>query len=238
MHAKAVRRSGSLSDLCETHDADGVLTITRQRNIYREPDRELEYFFHPGMSKTRIHNLKAGRGDPMVTAMDLSEGDRVLDCTVGRANDAIVAGWVVGEAGRILGVEKVPIIAHLTIHGLQNYEDPNTAVNKVMRRIQVRHADYERVLPDLDAASFDVVYFDPVFHEPLERSEPMKPLRELADKSPVDADSLQQALRVARRCAVIKQRYDTELWEELGIDEVVGSDSSRIEYGIARPEDK
>lgn len=236
LDATPVRRSGSLADLCETHDADGVLTITRQQYIYREPDSGLEYFFHPGMSKTRIHNIKAGRGDPMIAAMNLTEGDSVLDCTVGRASDAIVAAWVVGPPGRVVGLETVPIIAHLTIHGLHNYKDPNAAINSAMRRIEVRHADYEQVLPDLETGLFNVVYFDPIFHEPLARSEPMKPLRQLADSAPVTANNLQEALRVASRCVVIKQRYDTDLWEKLGITEIVGSDSSRVEYGIARPE--
>lgn len=231
--ATAVRRSGSLRQMCEDHDADGVLTLTNDRYIYHEPHADLEYFFHPGMAKTRIHNIKAGRGDPMIRAMDLSEGDSLLDCTLGRASDAIVAAWVAGEEGHVVGIEKVPVIAHLTIHGLQMHEDPSRVINRVMRRIDARQADYEDFLPECGDNSFDVVYFDPVFHEPLERSTPMEPLRELADKSTVSPDNLAEARRVARRCVVIKQRYDTTLWEELGITETIGSDSSRVEYGVA-----
>ncbi len=233
--ARAVARQGSLAHLCEQYDADGVLTITDDRLVYREPASGLEYFFHPGMAKVRIHNIEAGRGDPMIAAMQLRPGDELLDCTVGRASDAIVAAYVADPQGRILGLEKVPVIAQLTIHGLATYEDSSRKVTELLRRIEVVQADYNDYLPTCATASFDIVYFDPVFHEPVEKSEPMKPLRALADKATVTAEALQQALRVARRRVVIKQRYGTPLWDQLGITQVLSSSSSRIEYGIAEP---
>ncbi len=233
--ARAVARQGSLADLCERYGADGVLTITKQHLVYREPAGGLEYFFHPGMAKTRIHNLETGRGDPMIAAMQLGPGDELLDCTVGRASDAIVAAYVAGPQGRVLGLEKVPVIAQLTIHGLAAYHDSSRKLTELLRRLEVLQADYNDYLPSCADGSFDVVYFDPVFHEPVARSQAMKPLRELADKATVTTEALQQALRVARRRLVIKQRYGTPLWDQLGITQVQSSRSSRLEYGIAEP---
>ena len=60
--------------------------------------------------------------------------------------------------------------------------------------------------------SFDVVYFDPVFHEPIRESLSMTDLRALAHKDGVTQEALQRARRVARRTVVIKQRRGTTLW--------------------------
>lgn len=230
-----VERSGSLERLCQDNTAQGVLTVTDRRVSYHEPDSGLEYFFHPSMAKVRIHNLQVGRGDPMVTAMALQAGDSLLDCTVGRASDAVVAAHVVGTEGSVLGLEKVPVIAQLTIHGLATYQDSSARLTGLLRRIRVLQADYLDYLRQCPDAAFDVVYFDPVFHEPLEKSQAMAPLRKLADKQSVTPEALEEAIRVCRRRVVIKQRYDTPLWAQLGITRTTKGGSSRIEYGIVEP---
>ena len=81
-----------------------------------------QYFFHPGMAIPRIKMLKKGELDPMVQAMDIKEGDSILDCTLGMANDAIVAGFVVGTRGKVIGIESSPIIYVVTKWGLANYQ--------------------------------------------------------------------------------------------------------------------
>ncbi|MBD3292588.1 MAG: hypothetical protein GF393_06660, partial [Armatimonadia bacterium] len=87
-----VRRADrSLSQICEDEGVEAVLTVTAERVGLVFPAEEVEYFFHPGMARTRIRNIKEGLGDPMVTAMGLEAGDSVLDCTLGRATDATVA---------------------------------------------------------------------------------------------------------------------------------------------------
>ena len=235
LSTSVVPREGSLRDLCEQHHADGVVVVSEQRVTYLELAAGLEYFFHPGMAKVRIHNLAAGRGDPMIQAMELQPGDALLDCTVGRASDAIVAAHVAGPHGRILGLEKVPVIAQLTIHGLATCEYSGRSFTELLRRVEVLQADHREYLPTCGDGSFDVVYFDPVFHAPVERSEAMKPLRALAEKATITAEVLAEARRVCRRCVVIKQRYGTPLWAQFGISDVRGSAGSRIEYGVVRP---
>lgn len=227
-----VARRGSVASTCEHHGVDGAIVVGADRVTYHEPGRDLEYFYHPGMARVRLHNIRRGRGDPMVNAMRLQAGDSVLDCTLGRASDAIVAAHVVGDAGRVVGVEVSPIIAQLTIHGLATYEDDSPRITAAMRRIEAHQADYRRVLAPADADAFDVVYFDPIFHEAVEGSEQMVALRELGDGSPLDCEHVIQARRVARRCVVIKQRHGTPLWEQLGVDAVISSSSTRVQYGV------
>ncbi len=212
---------------------DGVVVVTPERVSYHAPQTGLEFFFHPNMARTRIHNIADGRGDPMITAMDLHEGDAVLDCTLGRAGDAIVVAHIVGDSGKVVGIEVVPVVAQLTIAGLAEYMDPSKAVTAAMRRIEAHEAGYQEFLPTCADGSFDVVYFDPIFDRPLTLSDAMAPLRAVADRSPLDPRTVTEALRVARRRVVIKQRKGTPLWETLKVDEVIAGPGSRIEYGIA-----
>jgi 16S rRNA G966 N2-methylase RsmD len=143
--------------------------------------------------------------------------------------------WVVGETGRVVAIEKVPVIAWLTIEGLREREFVSERFTQTMRRVDARCADYNDFLPTCADDEFDVVYFDPVFHRPVEESESMKDLRDLAHKGGLTAEAVAQALRVARRCVVIKQRQETPLWKELGVTEIHGGPQSRVEYGVLRP---
>ena len=226
------RADRSLPELIQESAAEAALVISGGGPRLLRPSDGLDYFFHPNMAKLRLHNVRAGRGDPMLTAMELQPGDTVLDCTLGRASDAIVASHALGEGARIIGLEVVPIIAELTRHGLRHYESGIARLDEPMRRIEVHCANHRAYLADCDPATFDVVYFDPIFTSPIEKSQAMVPLRAIADKSTVTPDTLALARRVARRRVVMKNVVGSSLWEELGIRRFVKGSSSRIEYGI------
>jgi 16S rRNA (guanine1516-N2)-methyltransferase len=226
------RNDRSLEETVREAGAIGAVVVAAERIFYREPQADLEFFFHPHLARMRLHNILIGHLDPLVMALALQPGDRALDCTLGRGIDAIVIASVVGEGGEVVGLEKVPVLALLAAHGLESYAEATTAVRVAMRRVRVTQADYGDFLPQLPDASFDVVYFDPVFDQPVDTSATMRPLRHLAADDPVTADALAQARRVARRRVVIKQRRDTPLWTELPPDDVIRGRKSRIEYGV------
>ncbi len=234
LQAAYVPRAGhSLRELASLAGARGVLVVAEGDNVvYHEPTEGVEYFFHPNLARLRIHNIKTGRGDPMVTAMQLGAGDRVLDCTLGRGTDAIIASWAVGESGRVVGVEVVPLLAQLTIHGLRTYPEPSAEVRAAMRRVCALQADHNDFLQRQADNSFDIVYFDPIFDRPVDTAATMRPLRHLAAPGAVTRQALAQALRVAARRVVIKQRRDSPLWRQLPPDAVIAGHNSRIEYGL------
>ena len=60
-----------------------VLQVSRTGLCLKTPGRE--YHWHPGLLHTRV---EAGWTHPLVRAMDLTQGDRVLDCTLGLGTDA------------------------------------------------------------------------------------------------------------------------------------------------------
>lgn len=223
-----------LARLCEHHGVPAALVVSPERVTYHEPATGLEYFFHPSMAKVRLHNCRRGNDDPMLRAMDLHEGDSVLDCTLGRASDAAVIAWKVGPGGRVVGLEKSRILAELTIDGLRRYEDSSPRITELLRRIEALCADYREYLPTCAGSSFDIVYFDPIFHDPLEASHSMAPLRALADGSPLSPEAVTEAQRVARHRVIIKQRKGTPLWQELGVTETLASPGGRVEYGIIK----
>ncbi|MEN6643787.1 MAG: hypothetical protein ABFE08_15210, partial [Armatimonadia bacterium] len=136
LDAPLVPRDDSLPKLAARYSATGFLVVGPERVTYREPATGLEYFFHPGMAKVRLHNCKRGHEDPMLQAMDLQPGEHVLDCTLGRAADAVIAAWKAGPEGRILGLEKARILAELTIDGLKHYVDPSRELTVLLRRIE------------------------------------------------------------------------------------------------------
>ena len=234
--ARIVPRSNfSLAALAEAHGARLVVVLEADRAILHVPAEGIVYFYHPGTARRRINSVRNGLGDPMVDAMGLTVGDRVLDCTLGRGTDAIIASFVVGAEGGLVGVESIPVLAAFSEYGLKIYDTGDAAINDALRRIEVVAADSADYLRAAASRSFDVVYFDPLFHRPVEESSAMAPLRALADPRPLDPESLAEARRVASRVVVVKQRRGTPMWETLPPDSMVGSRKSRLEYGVFSP---
>ncbi len=229
------REDRSLLKLCREEGVAAALTVTPVRVGLIIPAEDVEYFFHPSMARTRIRNIREGKGDPMVTAMKLEAGDSVLDCTLGRACDAIVASWIVGEEGRVVGYEAHPLIAALTIEGLRTYEIEGPGVQEAMRRIEARHGDCTEILPRLETNSFDIVYFDPFFDETVEQSQAMQPLRRIGVHRPIPLETYQEARRIARRAVVVKRRAAACGPDLPAVAEVIAGGGSRVEYVVISP---
>ncbi|MBO8140984.1 MAG: class I SAM-dependent methyltransferase [Firmicutes bacterium] len=209
--------------------ASAALVVTRERLVIQSPAGEI--FFHPGMARPRIRQLERGKPDVMVEAMDLGPKDSVLDCTLGLGADAIVASYVVGEAGRVVGLETVPVLAELVRRGFREHDPGHAGTRAAMRRIEVVTADFRDYLAQLPAGSFDVVYFDPMFRDPVMESASMRPWRELACHRPLSPEDIALARRVARRRVVVKERACSPVFEELGLSTVTGGRRSRVAYG-------
>lgn len=224
------RKGRSLAALQAETGAGAVLVVGGRRVSLFYAGRE--FFFHPGMAKLRIRELRTGKTDQMVKAMDLRPGDRVLDCTLGLAADALVASYVVGERGRVLGLEASRPLAVIVRHGLATYSGERPDLIAAMRRIEVRHADHRTFLARVPDGAYDIVYFDPMFRRPLHRSSAMEPLRPLAEAAPLDIAAIAEAKRVAARRVVVKERRDSPEFARLGLARVQGGRYAPVAYGI------
>jgi hypothetical protein len=200
------------------------------------------FFFHRGMAELRILNLMRTGHDPMIKAMELSAGMSVLDCTLGLAADALVASFVAGDAGNVLGIEASPIVAALTRWGLAELQaadsDARAQTKLAAGKIRVRYARHQAVLAELPDNSFDVVYFDPMFRHPKPGSCGIQPLRDFAATDPLDIESLREALRVARLRVVVKEAQGSREFKRLEIRWISGGRYSSVQYGILLKEEQ
>ncbi|GEN12557.1 Putative SAM-dependent methyltransferase [Myxococcus fulvus] len=182
--------------------------------------------FHAGMAHLRRMRLAAGEPDTFVRVAELRAGDAVLDCTLGLAQDALVASLAVGPSGRVVGVEKSVALCAVAAEGLRHFErGPDSCA------IEVHHADAHAYLKGLPSASFDVVFFDPMFGKPKKAQAAFEVLRLFAEHAPLTAQALEEARRVARRWVVVKgARYSDDL-RKLGIAPEPTSRFSDVTWG-------
>ena len=227
------RRDRSIEDLARAYGVDEI--IIAKKNTLRlltidERGEVREIFFHPSTAHLRIKALRAGDGDRMVDAMGLTEGMRVLDCTLGLGADSIVASYV--SRCEVVSIEINPLMAYVVEHGLRTFEGDGRHVIEAMRRVRVLNADYIDVLRAEPDDSFDVVYFDPMFRHALERSSALNVIREAADHRRVSVEAIEQAKRVARCRVVLKENARSLEFERLGFKQFVGGRYSPIKYGV------
>jgi hypothetical protein len=189
---------------------------------------------HPGMGLVRVRRLeREAEGDPLVDACELQPGDRILDCTFGFGQDALVLAYAAGPAGRVHGLEASGPLAALSLAGMPSWSDPGA---EIVRRITLEHADYRTKLPTIPDKSFDVVLFDPMFR----RAQPAAPdfvlLRALAEHSPLDPASFEQAKRIARRTVIVKDGFSGQDLTRLGLLPQASRRRADIVFGVWRAE--
>ena len=225
------RNRQTLARLCREHGLDGLLVLSADGLALNVGGAE--YAFHPNAAKLRFHALLQGRGDRMAEAMGLRPGDSLLDCTCGLGSDATVASHLVGPGGRVRAIEKSPVLARLVRRGLERYTDGMDELVAAMRRVEVVETDAAETLATLPDASWDVVYFDPFFEETVETAKGLDLVRLLGSRTPLSAETVAQARRVARRRVVCKDRAPGPLLGALGFEPV--SRAKRLCFGALPP---
>ncbi|MDI5787935.1 class I SAM-dependent methyltransferase [Bacillus licheniformis] len=122
----------------------------------------------------------------------------MLDCTLGLGSDAIIASLAAGEQGEVRGIEKARFSLFLSRRGF-NRGRPALTFGSGDERIRVHSGDSIDYLLELDDASADIVYFDPMFDDGIKESDGIAPLRKWAHSEFTLDGALHEALRVARK---------------------------------------
>ena len=226
----ALRSKNSLMAIKIHYQVDNVIVVGQKGPLVHTPGGE--YFFHLSMAELRIKNLLNGQHDHMIAAMSLQAGMSVLDCTLGLATDAIVASFVVGSAGTVVGLETSPIVAFIASYGLKHFQTDESYLTEALRRISVNQTHSYKYLTTLADNSYDIVYFDPMFRHPIYSSSNVKPLRYLADNSPLPKNTLREACRVAKKRVVVKESSKSDEFTRLGITTINGGKYSSVHYGV------
>lgn len=222
------RRSGDSLDEVRDETGRGVLMVMTATEVRLLADGEV-FWFHPNMARTRIEALLRGEEDRLCRFMALHPGDRVLDATCGLGADAAVVSHVVGAGGRVCALEHSAILAAMVREGARIYDHRTPEIVAAMRRVEVVATEAWAYLSDQPDDAWDVVYFDPMFEETLERSQGLEVVRRLASHEPITRNTIDEAVRVARRSVVMKDRMPGRQLEQLGFDDV--SRKGRICYG-------
>lgn len=188
------------------------------------------FSYHPGMAVLRMQQIQQGKKDYLAEALALTEKNRVLDCTLGLAADAMIAAHYLGPDGYVVGLEASPLIHCAVKYGLAHYKTNSDALNAAMGKINAICITAQEYLYTCAVNSFDVVYFDPMFRCPVQGANAMDALRPLSYEQPLGKTTVLRALQIAPR-VVIKERNEYIL-RAYGCRQFVGGKYSRFKYGI------
>ena len=216
-HPVVERNKRSVTRMQEQYAADVLVAGKNRYELYRRGMQE-PFFFHPNSAAFRLKRLVKGETDPMIEAAQLRLGDSFLDCTLGLASDSIVAASSVGETGKVLGVEADEAVAFITGRGLRSFPTHSEQLVDAMNRIEVVSSVADTFLRSQPDASWEIVYIDPMFHQPIEESSNFTPLRQAGVHSLLTEEWMQQALRVCRRRVVVKDRFDSPVFERFNME--------------------
>ncbi|CAN2250919.1 class I SAM-dependent methyltransferase [Bacillus vallismortis] len=229
------RNKQTVENLLESAARD-LLVVGKERfELYTK--QGAKFFFHPNTAMFRAKRFLRGEREPMLRAADLSEGDTFLDCTLGLGSDAIIASMAVGETGSVIGIEKNHLVSVLVRTGLQAWETDIVELQAAMSRIQVKNGDCHEYIKQLPDNSVDVIYFDPMFHEPVETSDGIAPLRDLAEDSLLDEGWIKEAVRVSRKRVVLKDHWKSPRFEQFGFN-VIKRKTALFHYGVIQAASK
>lgn len=191
------------------------------------------FFFHPNSSMFRIKRLLVGEQDPFVHACQLKEGEHFLDCTLGLASDSIVASHVVGDGGKVVGIEGNRYLAYLVQEGLKSWGCNVAEVNNALERVEVVHCLALEYLKKCEDNSFHVVYMDPMFDENITESDGIKGLSQIALYEDITAEMISHAKRVARNRVVLKDHFRSKRFEKYNFD-VQKRKTAKFHFGIIK----
>lgn len=224
------REASSFEGLRKIYGAENILLV--KKNSLSVITVEGELFFHPNTAHLRIKNLRGGEGDRLIDALKISQGSKVLDCTLGLGSDAVVASFIVGDKGKVVALEINSLLATVVSYGLKNFSDDSPHILEAMRRVKVINADCKEFLKTCADNSFDAVYFDPMFRRPIQKSSGLNPIRPLADNRPLTDEVIREACRVAKFRVVMKEHSGSTEFERLGFKIVDGGKYSSISFGV------
>lgn len=224
------RRKQSVAGL-QSHTSDDCIVVGKDRLELYPLGEEQPFFFHPNSAMFRIKRLMRGEHDPFVEATGLKAGMSYLDCTLGLASDSIVASFIIGDAGKATGIEANRYLAYIVAAGLKKWESGLEEMDAAMRNINVLNANSKSFLSNFNDNSFDVVYLDPMFEEPILESDGIKALSRFASYEDLDEEIIYNALRVANKRVVLKDHYKSERFERYGF-KVFKRKTAKFHFGV------
>lgn len=224
------RKKRSIPKLQDVYQADVLVAGKDRYSFYKRGSAE-PLFFHPNSATYRLRRMGKGEVDPLVAATELMRGDSFLDCTLGLGSDAIIAASIVGADGRVEGIEADAVVAFLTEVGLCRFPIDFPLLQDAMARVEVIHSEAVSFLKSCRSNSRDVVFLDPMFTTPIEEASNFEVLREVGADFHVTEEWVTEALRVCRRRVVLKDHYESPVFERFGFVQQIRP-YTKVHYGV------
>lgn len=209
-----------------------ILTEKEMRLYQAQAGAMQPFIYHPSMAYVKLKGMLNGNVEPLIAFSECERGDKVLDCTAGLASDALLFSLQVGKEGKVTALESQLPLYMLVSEGLKHYQSSIEEIEQAMRRIELIHQAHDSYLKALPDNSYDIVYFDPMFREPLHDSEAIKPLRLVANHNPLTKASIEEAKRIARKCIIMKEHASSDEFSRLGFTPVGKHQGKKPAYGI------
>ncbi|RSD26298.1 class I SAM-dependent methyltransferase [Mesobacillus subterraneus] len=228
------RKKRSVSAIQDIHHDDCLVVGKERLELFPLGEKE-PFFFHPNSAMFRIKRLMKGESDPLIEAAGLETGMSFLDCSLGLGSDSIVASFAVGETGSVMGVEARPELAYLVKKGLKAWDSGYQEINQAMSKIEVIQGYSLNVLKRQEDRSVDCVYFDPMFDESILESDGIRGLSHFAVYEGLSKETLDEAIRVARKRVILKDHFRSNRFAEFGF-KVHRRKSSKFHFGVIERE--
>lgn len=228
------RNDRSVDDLLEEVKTDLLVVARHRLSLYRHGDPN-PFFYHPNAAQVRAKAFFANGYDAFIEACDLQKGNSLLDCTLGLGADAVMAKLAVGQDGYVTGIEQNAIMAYIVKKGLHTWTDAHPMLLDAMQSVHVLAGHHYDLLKSLPDSSYDVIYFDPMFEQTIHSSSGIQALKSFAHYEALSQQTIQEAMRVAKKRVVLKDHWTSSLFEELDFH-VNRRRPVEFQYGIKKTE--
>ncbi len=174
-----------------------------------------KFFFHPGIAKIRMENYKREGKDYLIEALKPDKDDVVYDGTFGLGMDAVFMAYFVKK---VVGTEVSPHIFRVVSYGLKKYVSKENWINESIKKIELYNEDMKEFIKKQPDKSFDIVYCDPMFENPVFESSSLNPIRPFASYESIRDETIQEMIRIARKRVVLKSLERDRLIDGLNIE--------------------
>ncbi|PYF05196.1 class I SAM-dependent methyltransferase [Ureibacillus chungkukjangi] len=224
------RNKRSVTKISQQFDAN-IIVAGKNRYEYYPKGATAPFFFHPNSAAFRLKRVARGETDPFLEACNMAVGDSLLDCTLGMGADAMLAAFIAGETGKVVGLEDDENVAFIVDNGMKTYDTTELPLTSCMRHIEVVQSEAIEYLKQQKDNSFDIVYMDPMFEEVIEESNNFEALREAGSHVQLSQEWVDEALRVARKRVVLKAHFRSTFFEDFGFKREIRL-TSKFHYGV------
>lgn len=224
------RRGISINSFKQQYQ-DNTVIVGSDKIVISPISSNNNVFFHPNLAIVRAKRVLKGEYEPLLSTAKLKKGMSFLDCTLGLASDSIIASLAVGDTGKVIGIEGNEMLSFLVKEGLRSFQSGNSEIDQAMRRINVSHHDHLSFLQKQPTNSIDIVYFDPMFQETIDKSNGIDIIKEHTVKADISHEIISEAKRVARERVILKDHWKSDRFALYGFTQIKRK-TSLFHYGI------